>query len=338
MAKKKESNAEVFNIDVMSQLVKDYGDIIRPASEILDDTKEVFSTGSPLLDNALGGGVQEGCLIEVAGPPKSGKSTTILQTLASYQKKGRNCYYIDAENRFDKKNLEIHGLDTTKLRLIRSDENSILDAVHILSIIEHIMKNDKGAAIVLDSASALCSREKIGEEVTAQRRDTRPKLWSDFLSSNNSYIRINNISLFVVRHLISTQNPMGKKWTTDGGVKLDYYKSVSIHCKYCERWIQKEKQIGQVLHWEVECSNFGGPVQSVDSYIRYGYGIDEEKECFTMAVDYGLVSKAGSWFTLSFLESDEPVKFQGDENAIEYLRNNPEAYNALKVKLKETMV
>ena len=54
-----------------------------------------------------------------------------------------------------------------------------------------------------------------------------------------------------------------------------------------------------------------------------------------MAVDIGLISKGGAWFTFSSVE-DKP-KFQGAEKAIDYLTKNADLYDSLWNEVKSTM-
>ena len=62
----------------LKNLKKKYGDVIVPASHLLNRPTEIISVG-PNLDIALSGGVPEGSWVIMSGPPKCGKSTTSLQ-------------------------------------------------------------------------------------------------------------------------------------------------------------------------------------------------------------------------------------------------------------------
>ena len=60
---------------------------------------ESFSTGSLNLDMALGiGGLPSGRVVEIYGPEASGKTTVALHTVASAQKAGKVCCFIDVEH------------------------------------------------------------------------------------------------------------------------------------------------------------------------------------------------------------------------------------------------
>src|SRR3954454_24880772 len=62
----------------------------------------VIATGFTALDAALGvGGFPRGRIVELFGPPSSGKTTLILQTVAQLQKQGSTAGWIDAEHSFD---------------------------------------------------------------------------------------------------------------------------------------------------------------------------------------------------------------------------------------------
>ena len=63
---------------------------------------EAISTGSLGLDEALGiGGLPKGRIIEIYGPESSGKTTMALHVVASAQKSGGTCAFVDAEHALD---------------------------------------------------------------------------------------------------------------------------------------------------------------------------------------------------------------------------------------------
>ena len=57
----------------------------------------IVSTGHVNLDLLLGGGFQYGGLVEVYGPPSSGKTTLALQLMQLASRSHKRCLYIDAE-------------------------------------------------------------------------------------------------------------------------------------------------------------------------------------------------------------------------------------------------
>lgn len=75
------------------KLKKKFGkESIMVLGDIPNADVEVFSSGSILLDNALGiNGLPKGKIIEIYGPESSGKTTLTLHAIAEVQKKWRNC-------------------------------------------------------------------------------------------------------------------------------------------------------------------------------------------------------------------------------------------------------
>ena len=83
---------------------------------------EVISSGSILLDEALGvGGYPKGRIIEIYGPESSGKTTLALTAVAEVQKAGGRCAYIDVENTIDPDYSERIGIKIDELVLSQPD-------------------------------------------------------------------------------------------------------------------------------------------------------------------------------------------------------------------------
>ena len=69
-----------------------------------DDSRLVVGkilTGIPILDIMLGGGIPRGRIVEIIGAFSSGKSLIAMLAVASAQKSGEVCCYIDVEKAFD---------------------------------------------------------------------------------------------------------------------------------------------------------------------------------------------------------------------------------------------
>lgn len=78
----------------------------------------VISTGSLRLDLALGsGGLPHGCLVEIAGPLESGKTTLCLQLAAAAQAQGGLCAWVDADQGFEAVFAASCGLDLRRCYL-----------------------------------------------------------------------------------------------------------------------------------------------------------------------------------------------------------------------------
>jgi predicted ATP-dependent serine protease len=159
--------------------------VVFDASLLLDTPSKIIPT-TPNLDIGLFGGIPEGSLAILSGPPKCGKSTLCLQIIKNaYDLYKKRAFYIDVEHRLKALNLRgIAGLDTSPeaLQIIRSSGDKILEAESLLDIATELIKSEPGSLIILDSSSALCSMKEMVDEITGQTRSLGPKLLSAFCS------------------------------------------------------------------------------------------------------------------------------------------------------------
>lgn len=321
--------------------LKDYENNIIPASAILDRKKQVYSIG-PAIDLGLNGGVPEGNIIVICGEEKCGKTTTALELCSNImaKDKSRKLIYGDVEVRIEDKNLlGVHGLDVSRMELIRSSENDIMTAEKHFDAYEKRLAANPGCILVIDSVSALISDVEMTNDFDDQVRDSTGKIQSKFFRRLINYIRPNNSIVICMTHLIS--NPgYGGSVMEKTSKALSYYQDIKLVCKGTpKKWYEGEegsKQIGQIITWKVKNSALGGPGAEVESYLRFGYGIDHIMEYARVATDLGLIEKSGSWFIIQF-GPDKGKKMQGANNVLAYLKDNPKVLAELEKSIKEML-
>jgi recombination protein RecA len=318
------------------EIQKKYGEgVLVDASFLLDEEKVIIPV-SPSLNVALRGGIPEGTVCTLSGKAGSGKSTTALQIAANAQKKefgARKIFYADVECRLKKSNLKgIHDLDCSqeKFHVIRSTENKILTAEDYLNIVLDLMKTQPRSIFIIDSTSALCGLGEMTDEVRADFRNNGPKLLANFCRHIPPLVLLNKQILLITQHLITDTSGKGIGYHEDGGVKVTHQADIRMRIKYTERWNvgsgENEKQIGQILHWGIAKSNHGS-VDKLESYLRYGYGLDDVYEYINLAIDLGVIKKGGSWFTYG------EEKWQGQEKLYNAIKENPKLLEEIKSKV-----
>lgn len=343
MAKEKVEKAEKKNSFASSDLTKKFTDgVFIDASFLLDENKEIISL-SPACDINLCGGIPMGSIVSFSGKSGTGKTTTALQLASNAQATNPNriIIYDDVEHRLSPKNLKgIHGLDTSKERfkIVRSTQEKILSAEDHLNIMIQLIKDNPGCIAIIDSSSALCSMSEMVEDVKANARASGPKLLAAFCRQIAPVVLVNKCIVIIIQHMIANTGGMGgPTWVEDGGEKIKYQADVRMRIKYIEKWTEGETRVGQIIHWEVVKSALGPPVDMFDSYLRYGYGLDDVWEVINLACDIGLIAKGGSWFTLNFVQDEDKPKVQGQEKLYKLLRSEPETYKLLYDKVKESL-
>ena len=152
-----------FTSELIKSLNKDHGS--RVAYNLSEDespthVKRWVSTGSKLLDyicsNRKSGGLPEGRIVEIFGPPSIGKSHIATQLARSTQQMGGIVVYIDTENATSVENLASLGVDVST-RFVYVDTHCTEE---VLSIAESTilkakaLNKDVPLTIIWDSVAA----------------------------------------------------------------------------------------------------------------------------------------------------------------------------------------
>ena len=334
-------------MSIKEEVNKSFGDdIVLSANSVLD-TKVINIPISPSLDIILNGGVPEGSFVIFTGQPKCGKTTTSLYLAGNAQqpeygygsfKDGREVYYLNIEGRLKKRDLEgIPHINKDKFHIIGSQQGKILHAEEYLQIAEKIINQVPGSVVIIDSYSALCTEAEITSDMGKMQRADGAKLLAKFCRKVANVIPVNKNIVIGITHLMGNPTGYGAEFKEKSGQAIAYQTDIKLRAKRFSPWLlgKENNQIGQEVEWQVVCSALGPPGATTTSYIRYGEGIDKYMELFNLAVDIGIISKGGAWYT--FTSVDETPKFQGSEKARDFIVHNPEVYDNLVSEVSDTL-
>ena len=333
------------NNTIEKDIIKEFGKGVMRSGSAVIDSELLTIPVSPALDVVLGGGIPEGSFVIFTGQPKCGKTTLSLHFAAKCQeaqhngdlcKDGRHVYFFNIEGRLKKRDLEgIKGLDLERFHVIGSEPGKILSAENYLSIAEKTINNVPGSVVILDSYSALCTEAEITSGMDKMQRADGAKLLAKFCRKVANVVPVNKNIVIGITHLMGNPTGYGAEFREKSGQAVAYQVDVKLRAKRFVPWEVSGTQIGQTIDWQVITSAIGPPGGRITGYLRYGEGIDESTELVVLGTDLGLISKAGAWFTFSFLEGgeEEKPKFQGAEKCRIALLEKPE----LKVKLIESI-
>ena len=361
MAKKKTSNSKSIN-----QLLDQYSEIIHTGTEILQQRQNFKTISvSPAIDIALGGGIREGSWLTLTGDPKSGKTTTAMQIGANCQKEGRPVIYLDAEGRLKEMNFEVPDLDPGKMAVI-APQNEPIPAEKFLDVAYKMMthKDYQGAVLIIDSISSLMPEKELDGDFSPTRAGL-PKILSIFTKKIGQLLPRQKGLVIAITHYIANTAGYGKAKMSDGGNKIQYQADTRMEIAGGEKisavkpWLNaaKTERVGQVVNWKIICSSMGAPGGQVQSWIRYGHGIDKVQELLMLSCDLGLIEPRGSWFNMSFMneckdlakeikpelntDNEEALisafKFQGQDKVYKFLQENPKLIAFLEKTIKEML-
>lgn len=276
---------------------------------------ETFSTGSLGLDISLGGGIPKGRIIEIYGPESSGKTTLTLHAVAEVQKAGGTAAFVDAEHALDPAYASRIGVDTSKLLIAQPDNGE-----QALEIVETLVRSNAVDLIVVDSVAALVPQAEIEGDMGDAHMGLQARLMSQALRKLTGVINKSKTTVVFINQLRMKIGVMfGNPETTTGGNALKFYSSVRMDIRRISQIKSAEDIIGNRVRVKVVKNKIAPPFREAEFDIMYNQGISRTGETLDLAVQHGIVGKAGAWF-----EYEDSKIGQGREAAKQYLVDNPE--------------
>ncbi|NVO66701.1 DNA repair and recombination protein RadB [Methanofollis tationis] len=133
-----------------------------------------LSTGSPLLDDLLGGGLERRTITQIYGEPGSGKSTLCIMAAVSCLRGGEDVVYIDTEGFSADRFEQIAGEEAVSLadHLYLFEPADFVQQGVMIAEAEALLRTKRVGLIVMDSATALY-RSELGTTKDALRTLSR---------------------------------------------------------------------------------------------------------------------------------------------------------------------
>ena len=314
----------------MEKIEKNYGkgSIMKLGDENIENI-EVIPTGSIALDAALGvGGYPKGRIIEIYGPESSGKTTLAIHAIAEAQKAGGIAAFIDAEHAFDRFYAEKLGVDVENLWISQPDSGE-----QALEIAEQLIRSSAVDIIVIDSVAALTPKAELEGDMGDSKMGLQARLMSQALRKLTAAINKTNTTCIFINQLRDKIGVVyGNPETTTGGNALKFYASVRIDIRRMSVIKDGEDQLGTRTKVKVVKNKVAPPFKRAEFDIMFGEGISKIGEIVDLGVDYGVVKKAGSWFSYG----DRKIG-QGRDAVKELLKNDEELRNEIEAKVREAM-
>ena len=124
----------------------------------------------------------------------------------------------------------------------------------------------------------------------------------------------------------------GNPETTTGGKALKFFASVRIDIRKGEPIKNGSELIGNKCKIKVVKNKVAPPFKTAEVDMLFGKGISRESSLMDFAIDSGIITKSGSWFSYQ----GERIG-QGKENAKEFLLSHPEIMEEVENLLRETI-
>ena len=308
---------------------------VRTWEDMVDIDIPVFPTPSARLNVALGvGGLPRGRIVEIFGSESSGKTTLTLHAIASAQKAGCVAGFIDVEHSLSPTYASNLGINMDNLVISQPDTGD--DAMQLAKI----MVENGVALIVIDSVSALVSKEELKKGITESNIGLQARMMSQGLrqlvgpvSKSNSCIIFTN----QVREKVGVM--YGNPETTSGGRALKFYSSIRIR-------ISSVKSSGDIAERgtsriKIVKNKLAAPFKECDVDIIYGKGIDNLSDTVLFSKELGIIEQNGPYYKLPkfeglVYEDDlEEIKIQGLEKVYNFVQSVDGYLDKLMIRTKE---
>ncbi len=311
----------------LDKLEKSYGKgTIMKLGDTAVEPIDFISTGSISLDIALGiGGIPKGRIIEIYGPESSGKTTLATHIIAEAQKKGGIAAFIDAEHAFDQFYAKKLGVDTDNLLISQPDNGE-----QALEIADNLIRSGAIDVIVIDSVAALVPKSEIEGEMGDSKMGLHARLMSQALRKLTGTISKTGCCCIFINQLRDKIGVMfGNPETTTGGNALKFYASVRLDIRRISQIKDSDEVSGNRVKVKIVKNKVAPPFRIAEFDVMFGEGISKNGEIIDLGVDFGIIKKAGSWFSYG-----DTKLGQGRDAVKQLLSDNPELAEELEIKIK----
>jgi recombination protein RecA len=284
---------------------------------------EKFSTGSYKLDDDMKGGYPKGSLVELYGPPGSGKTTACIHAVTEHQKKypDEPVLWVDLEKVFDPVYFTAVGIDISPDKFVLVRPTAGEDAWE--TIIGFVKIFEKGI-IILDSVALLLPKKEDEGMVGDAQMASAARMNSQGLRKLFPYMKPGGTTVFAINQMRKNIGGYGDPNVTTGGEAWSFYARTRLKLS-----TSKGESGEYALHkFHQVKSNYGHKDRITETTILYGQGFDKMKELLDIAVEQDVVKKAGSWYSFGEMKLG-----QGADSVVDLMNDNPELVSEIENKL-----
>jgi len=281
---------------------------------------EFIQSGIVSIDRALGGGIARGRIIEGMGQESTGKTTFTLHLIASAQKQGLTCAFVDMEHALDPKYATALGVKMKKLLISQPDFGE-----QALDVVDRLVRSNAVDLVIVDSVAALTPKAEIEGDMGDTHVGRQARMMSQALRKLTAIVATTNTTVFFLNQLrINIGVMYGDPNVTTGGNALKFYSSQRM--KFATSNVREG---GDVTRKKAKITiiknKVAPPFQVAEVLMQFGTGIDRTQDILSLAVDMGFVDRSGSWYSYG-----EDSIGQGEKNAVDYLEANPKVLKEIE--------
>jgi len=322
-------------LDKLINLInKKYGEgtLSKGAGKLLN--VERLSTGIVSIDLAIGGGLPKSSVIELFGREGSAKTTVALKTIATFQKAGLKCAYIDMEHALNPDWAKTLGVDLDNLLISQPDTAELS-----IDILDTLTRSKELDLIVYDSLAAAIPQEEVDKSAFDQQMALLARLFSkacrkltsalqpENINDPNTY---NNTIIMMINQIRENVGIMyGNPETTSGGHALRHTYKIRIEFRPGDYIKENKEIIGREIKFKIVKNKVWKPYVTGMFQLFFDGSINNDATIITEAIKLGIVKQSGPMY------SYKEIREKGKENFIELLKSKNLINNLTKELFNE---
>lgn len=302
----------------------------------------IAPTPSLELNQALYCGGLSG-IVELFGPPASGKTSLAIETLAKSQKDDPNfiALWVETEHSITQDILEQHGVDISRIAF--ADQAQVDSAESVLDIAYAAMVQNAVNMVIINSVAGFLPKQEFESDLDKQNVGRTAQLMSKLFRKITGPAGKNKINVIFINQLRDKIGVMfGDPSTTTGGRALAFYADQRIRMSALK--IQEKDPIsaneGVKIHCIVQKNRRAGkhnPNTECTYYALFDQGIDSTVSIPQILADKNIFEVSGRWWyypSKSNVQSIAGVQCKfGSKNELQNLLRTNEAFKNELVNL-----
>lgn len=245
--------------------------------------------------------------------------------------------YFDAEGTIDSDWARKLGVDVDNVYLVRLHTQT---AEQFLDQVMKVVRDtDDVGLVVIDSIAVLVPQLVHGESFEQKNMGGNAKVVTDFCNEVCPVLGEKDIACIIINQARDDFKnpyadfaiPCGNGLKLASSLILTFQKGRLLNEKNEEQKQSYETPQGNLVWVRVQKTKVFKPDRRVQYYtLSYDYGVDVVADLIPLAVEFDVIKKAGSWFSVidpyngeTLVDEDgELIKFQGMTSLLAYLRGN----------------
>jgi recombination protein RecA len=287
--------AERINAQLKKDLDKD-GAKIHVVGDKANFVIEGWSCGVARIDNAFGGRIPCGRIIEIFGNESAGKTTLCHHIQAGFQKAypEKGIAFIDAEHAMDPSYAKRLHVNNDGILVLQPDSGIL--ALNAAVTIAQDKEADVGL-IIIDSVAALTTKSDEEKNIGDATMAEQARMVSQAMRILNTVCASRGITLILTNQMRDNIGvTYGDKSTTPAGKAIRYY--ASVRCKLSNMGKVKEGEEVIGMKGKMVCvkNKIAPPFRSAEYTITFGIGIDKVINLVEDCMTAKIIVKKGGWF------------------------------------------